>query len=178
MQKLLRAYNHLEEGVLALGLLGLALMAFVEVVTRYIFNHSFTWFEEFSRYFCVFLTFLGASLGVKYGLHFSMDYVVTRVSARTGHLMRMTGNLISAALFSAVTYYAWLHALKMKKFGTTSAAMGLPMFWAYLPIAVFSASLVVRFLIQAYKHAQACKQGAPLNGSKDDGGAEAGEGAS
>ncbi|RJX30134.1 MAG: TRAP transporter small permease [Desulfarculus sp.] len=162
MKNLMKIINHIEEGVLALGLLALALMAFGEVVTRYLFNHSFTWFEEFSRYFCVFLTFLGASLGVKYGLHFSMDYLVTRVSLRNGHLMRIAGCLISAVFFSMVAWYGWQHALRLKKFGTTSAAMGLPMFWAYLPIAVFSAILVIRFLIQAWRHAAAYQANLPL----------------
>lgn len=162
MKSLFRAINYIEEGILALGLLGLALMAFGEVVTRYVFSYSFTWFEEFSRYFCVFLTFLGASLGVKYGLHFSMDYVVTKVGLRAGHAMRIAGYLISAALFAVVTYYAWEHAWKMKRFGTTSAAMGLPMFWAYLPIAVFSAFMVIRFAIQAGRHAKAWRDKVPL----------------
>ncbi|MCF8034797.1 MAG: TRAP transporter small permease [Desulfarculaceae bacterium] len=162
MRRLLKAINHLEEAVLATGLLGLALMAFGEVVSRYLFNHSFTWFEEFARYFCVFLTFLGASLGVRYGMHFSMDYLVTKVGPRIGHWMRIAGFLISAALFLVVAYYAWEHAWKMKRFGTTSAAMGLPMFWAYLPIAVFSATLALRFMAQAWRHLKAWRAGLPL----------------
>ena len=162
MRRVLRALNYLEEGVLALGLLGLALMAFVEVVTRYLFNHSFTWFEEFSRYFCVFLTFLGASLGVKYGMHFSMDYLVTRVGDRTGQAMRLAGDLIGGVLFAVVAWLAWEHALKMHRFGTTSAAMGLPMFWAYLPIAVFSATLSLRLALQAWRHGVGLVRGLPL----------------
>ena len=78
MKVFFKYLGRLEEGVLGISLLGLALMAFVEVLGRYLFNHSFTWFEEFSRYFGVFLTFLGASLGVKHGVHFSMDLLVTK----------------------------------------------------------------------------------------------------
>jgi len=152
MKRLLLVLNRLEEGVLALGLLGLALMAFGEVVGRYLFNHSFTWFEEFARYFCVFLTFLGASLGVKHGMHFSMDFVLTRVSTRTGHVMRVAGALISAVLFLAVAWLAWEHAFKLKRFGVTSAAMKLPMFWAYLPIPVFSFTMSLRFFKEAWTH--------------------------
>ena len=138
--------------MLALGLLGLAFMAFGEVVGRYAFNHSFTWFEEFARYFCVFLTFLGASLGVKYGMHFSMDFLITRVSLRTGHIMRVIGALISAVLFLMVAWLALEHAFKLRRFGVTSAAMKLPMFWAYLPITVFSFTMSVRFLAEAWAH--------------------------
>lgn len=152
----------LEKGTLVAGLLGLALMAFVEVISRYFLNHSFTWFEEFSRYFCVFLTFLGASLGVKHGTHFCMDFVVTRVGSRTGHLMRVSTNLIAATMFSVVSWLALEHALKMKQFGTTSAAMSLPMFWAYLPIAVFSAVLVLRFFLQGVRHLKRFVHNEPL----------------
>jgi C4-dicarboxylate transporter DctQ subunit len=167
--------NLLEEGVLVGSLLGLAFMAFVEVVTRYVFNHSFTWFEEFSRYFCVFITFLGASLGVKYGLHFSMDFLITRVRYRTAHLMRIASNLIAAALFTWVAWLAWQHAWKLKGFGTTSAAMGLPMFWAYLPIAVFGATLVIRFVIQAVKHAKGFRDNEPLGPKAEPAAPAAGE---
>ncbi len=152
LNKGLRALQYFEKGILAAGLLGLALMAFFEVLSRYLFNHSFTWFEEFSRYFCVFLTFLGASLGVKYGTHFCMDFVLTRVPPRAGHLMRLSTNLIAAGVFCLLAWLAFEHAFKLKKFGTTSAAMSLPMFWAYLPIGIFSITLFFRFLLQSIRH--------------------------
>ncbi|MCF8105186.1 MAG: TRAP transporter small permease [Desulfohalobiaceae bacterium] len=163
LKKGLRALLWFEKGVLVAGLLGLALMAFVEVISRYFLNYSFTWFEEFSRYFCVFLTFLGASLGVKYGTHFCMDFVVTRVGDRAGHIMRLTTSLIAACLFSLVSWMAFEHALKLKKFGTTSAAMSLPMFWAYLPIGVFSVTLCIRFLLQGILHGRGFLKNEPLD---------------
>ncbi|MCF8038239.1 MAG: TRAP transporter small permease [Desulfohalobiaceae bacterium] len=163
LKKGLQALLYLEKGVLVAGLLGLALMAFVEVISRYFFNHSFTWFEEFSRYFCVFLTFLGASLGVKHGTHFCMDFVVTRVGERWEHIMRLTTNLIAACMFSLVSWLAFEHALKLKKFGTTSAAMSLPMYWAYLPIGVFSATLCLRFLLQSIQHGRGALKNGPLD---------------
>jgi len=175
VKRLLHILGRLEEGTLAFGLLALALMYFIEVVKRYLFGHSFTWFEEFSRYFCVFLTFLGASLGVKYGMHFSMDFLVTRVGSRTGHLMKVAGALISAFVFILVSYYAWGHAWRMQRFGTTSAAMGLPMFWAYLPVALFSATLALRFLGQALFHARGFARNLPLPGGKEAEAAPAGE---
>ena len=162
LKKGLQALLWVEKGILVAGLLGLALMAFFEVLSRYLFNHSFTWFEEFSRYFCVFLTFLGASLGVKHGTHFSMDFVLTRVGSRTGHIMRICTNGIAAFIFSLVAWLAFEHALKLKQFGTTSAAMSLPMYWAYLPIAIFSATLVIRFFLQSIEHLMSLARKEPL----------------
>ena len=162
MKRLYKILNTLEEGGLGLGLLGLAFMAFVEVVARYVFNHSFTWFEELARYMGVFLTFLGASLGVKYGLHFSMDYVVGKVRPRTARLMRMTSALIGAVLFFTIAWLAWRHSFKLLKYDVTSAAMGMPMFWAYLPICVFSFTLSLRFVHQAWRNLKGFIQGKPL----------------
>ncbi|MCB2189633.1 MAG: TRAP transporter small permease [Deltaproteobacteria bacterium] len=149
MQRILTILNKLEELTLGVGLLALAGMAFVEVVLRYLFNFSFTWFEELSRYAGVFLTFLGASLGVKYGTHFTMDFFVQRAGPRTAHLMRLAAALLGAGLFFLVAWLAWLHAWKLRRYGVTSAALGLPMFWAYLPISVFSFTLALRLLNQA-----------------------------
>lgn len=152
MKRLLFFLNRLEEGVLAFTLLGLALMSFVEVVLRYAFNHSFTWFEELSRYVSVFITFLGASLGVKYGLHFSMDYCVEKAGLRIGNLMRVLANLLSATLFIVIAWLSWKHANKLLMREVTSGAMQIPMFWPYLPIPVFSLIMAVRFVHQAWRY--------------------------
>ena len=164
LRLLLKVLNRLEEGVLTFGLLGLALMCFVEVVSRYLFNHSFTWYEELARYSMVFFTFLGACLGIKYGIHFSMDYVVTRVSSRLGNFMQVTSNLIAAVLFAVLAVLAWQHSMKIMGFGTTSAAMGLPMYIAYLPVSIFSGTMCLRFLYQVYRHGRAMLRDEPLGG--------------
>ena len=152
MKRLVFILNRLEEGVLAATLLGLALMAFMEVVLRYLFNHSFTWFEEFSRFTSVFITFLGASLGVKYGLHFAMDYFVEKAGLRLGNLMRVASNLLSAVLFAVIAWLSWQHANKLLLREVTSGAMQVPMFWPYLPIPVFSLIMALRFIHQAWRH--------------------------
>ncbi len=152
MKRVINILNRLEEGVLAMTLLGLALMSFVEVVSRYLFNYSFTWLEELSRFVSVFITFLGASLGVKYGMHFAMDFFVEKGGNRLGNAMRVVSNLLSAVLFAVIAWIAWKHVGKFMRFGTTSAAMGLPMYWAYLPIPLFSMLMAWRFLHQAWRH--------------------------
>ena len=153
MLKLIKILNLLEEGLLAFILTGLSVFAFIEVICRYLFNHSFTWFEELSRYLSVFMTFLGASLGVKYGYHFSMDFFITRVSPRVANLMRSIYSLISSGFFLLLVYVGWIVMMKLKRFGATSAAMKLPMFWIYLPIVVFSFTMSFRFVIHAWQYA-------------------------
>jgi len=153
MKTLIRVLNRLEEGTLAFTLLGLALLAFIQVFLRYVFGHSFTWFEELSRYAGVFMTFLGASLGVKYGTHFSMDFFIKKIGPRAGHLINAVTCLGSAVLFFTLAHLGVQHALKLGKFGVKSAAMQVPMAVVYLPIAVFSFTMALRFLIRSVRQA-------------------------
>ena len=152
MNKLIRLLNRLEEGTLALTLLGLALLAFVEVLLRYLFGYSFAWFEELSRYLGVFMTFLGASLGVKYGTHFSMDFFIKRAGPRAGRLIQAATCLAAAGLFFCLAYIGLQHVLKLGRFGVRSSAMQIPMSIVYLPIAVFSFTIALRFLIRSVRH--------------------------
>jgi C4-dicarboxylate transporter, DctQ subunit len=152
IKTLIRMLNRLEEGTLALTLLGLAMLAFIQVFLRYVFGYSFTWFEEFSRYAGVFMTFLGASLGGKYGTHFSMDFFIKKIGPRAAHLINAVTCLGAAALFFTLSHLGLQHALKLNKFGVKSAAMQVPMAIVYLPIAVFSFTIALRFLIRSVQH--------------------------
>jgi C4-dicarboxylate transporter, DctQ subunit len=147
----LHALNRLEEGTLAVTLLGLSVLAFVQVVARYLFGVSFTWFEELSRYLGVFMTFLGAGLGVKYGLHFSMDFMVERVPPKAARVMRLVSALIAVALFLTLAWLGGQHCAKLMHFNALSPAMKIPMFWAYLPIPFFSLVMAARFGLRAWR---------------------------
>jgi len=62
VKQIINFIDRVENFTLVWTILGLALIGFVQVLTRYIFNYSFTWFEELGRYLGVFIAFLGASL--------------------------------------------------------------------------------------------------------------------
>lgn len=147
MKRIIKYLNHVEEYTIGLYLLGLAIFACVQVFTRYVLNYSFTWFEELSQYSCVFLTFLGASLGIKYSTHFTMSAIVDRLPFRLKNVITALVYLICTLFFLVVAYYGFKHCQKHYKFGNLSAAMRLPMWLPYLPIPVFSCVMAGRSLI-------------------------------
>jgi len=73
MKGLIKRLNRFEEGLLACALLGIAIFTFVETALRYTVSYTFTWFNEFANYTMIFIAYLGASIGVRYGALFSMD---------------------------------------------------------------------------------------------------------
>lgn len=162
MKRLFGVLLRLEEWTLTMTLLGLAGIAFVQVFFRYVLNISFPWFEELGRYLGVFITFLGASLGVKYGVHFSMDLVVTHLPRRLSHLVQAATNLTCLSLFAAVVYYSVVLCARMRGYETTTPTMELPMWWAYAPIPFFSAIMVWRFGVKAWDQLKAMSAGSEV----------------
>ena len=150
MRRVLNYIDRLEKATLVWMILGLAFIGFIQVFSRYLLNYSFTWFEELGRYLGVFVAFLGGGLGVKYGLHFTMDLVVVSLNRPWNQVLRVFSNVLSGFLFVVVTYYSWKIVIKMYGYGTTSPAMGIPMYLAYLPIAVFSVVMGFRFFKAAF----------------------------
>ncbi len=149
-----RFVNLLEKQILVWTIIGLAIVGFIQVFFRYLLNYSFTWYEELSRYLGVFVTFLGSGLGVKYGLHFSMDAVSKRLSLPYKNWLDTFSNLVCTVFFLIVTYYSWKVTYKAYGFGTTSAAVEMPMWLAYLPIPLFSLVMALRHLAAAFAEAK------------------------
>jgi len=151
LQRFYAFIDRIENITLVWTILTLAIIGFIQVFARYLFNYSFTWFEELGRYLGVFIAFLGASIGVKTGSHFTMDLVVSYLQSPFQQLVKAFTNFLSAGFFILVTWYSWKIIARMYGFEATSPALQIPMYIAYLPIPVFSMVMAVRFIIKAFE---------------------------
>ncbi len=162
MKRIINWLEHLEEWILAYTLLMIVLLSFVQVVLRYAFHYNFTWFEEFARYICIFMTFLGASIAVKTGAHFSMDAVVQAIPGRTAHFVKAFVNFCCGLFFVVVIYFGIRHCLKLHRYGVKTAAMRIPMYVPYLSIPVFSLTMGLRFFGKSIFHLKAFARNEPF----------------
>ncbi len=152
MSNFIRKLNKLEEGLLAFSLLGIALFTFAETALRYTVSYTFSWFQELANYTIIFTTFLGASIGVKYGVHFSMEALPQSTPDRVSHLLKAAAYFISGAMVVLFMWYGFVHVTTIKGFDVRSSAMNLPMYIPYLPIPVFSITMAFRFFFLAFRH--------------------------
>ncbi len=152
MNKLIKRLNKVEDALVAFTLLGVALLTFVETALRYTISYTFIWFGEVANYTIIFCTYLGASIGVKYGTHFSMEALTEFAPDRVSHLMKAFAYLISGCAAILFIYFGIKHISTLQSFGVKSSAMQIPMFIPYISIPLFSITMSFRFFAQSWKH--------------------------
>lgn len=82
----------------------MAVLVFANVVARYLFNHSFIWAEELSRYMMIWVGFLGAGLVLRVGAHIAVDIFQDIVPRRFAQAMRMAALLVLATSLFAMLW--------------------------------------------------------------------------
>jgi len=118
----------------------------LQVVFRYIVKGSLPWSEELSRYLMVWITFVGASIGVKRGAHVGIEALVLVLPPKTQTIAKYVGIIISI-IFCIVVLGASLGILKRQIVShQISPAMRIPMWWAYAAIPAGTFLMTVRFI--------------------------------
>lgn len=153
--KIVKIFNYLEEYVLACFVLALAVLTVIQIITRYSAGFGFFWLEETGRHVLIFITFLGASLGVKYGSHFSMTALERSLPAAASHMVRALVNLGCAIFFIVIVYYGLSHVMQLQRFGVTTSTLRIPLYIPYLAIPVFSTVIALRFFLIFLKEGRA-----------------------
>lgn len=120
--------------VIALGVM--VVLVFTNVVMRYAFNSGITMSEELSRWLFVWMTFMGAFVGLKEHAHLGTDTVVARLPIWGKKLCLGVGH----ALMLFICWLLFQGALEQTKINwdTTSAVMEVSMGYFYASGLVFS----------------------------------------
>jgi TRAP-type transport system small permease protein len=111
------------------------------VFSRYVMVRTFTWYDEIARVCFVWLTFLGAAVGVKRVAHFRLMIVVDRLPSRLRQAAVILLPLI-IILFAGVLIQQGLIFLELGRFQQTPV-MGLPKRWIYIAIPVGGALMIL-----------------------------------
>lgn len=150
MERLKKYVFNIEEYSLAFMILLMMLLAFTQVVLRYIFGTAITWLEELIRYLMVYTTFFGAALGIKYKKHIKIEIAERIFSDRWNTIFSVLVSFVGIIYSLFVTYLSWSVAMKIKEFGQLSASLQVPVYLPYLIIPVASAIMIFRFIYQFF----------------------------
>lgn len=119
----------LVEVVLVLLLAGMVVMVFANVVLRYGFNSGLNISEEMSRYFFVWLTFIGAILAFRDHAHVGVETFVRLLGPRGRVVCVALSNLIILICAVVLFWGTWKqHAINASM---TAPVVGLSMIWVF-----------------------------------------------
>ena len=157
MPEFLEAYRRLLAGVGALErVVGVLLLVNIvanigtQVVSRYLFDYPLVWVEELATYSFIWGTFVGASLGLKYGRHIRIETFVGGLPVRRRALLRAAVYLLMLALMAALLPQAWTMMGIEGRSQSVSLPVQVPRSWFYsIPLFVGAASMALTCLYLA-----------------------------
>lgn len=129
LERIEQLFVRLAELALVLLLAGMTIMVFGNVVLRYGFNSGWNFSEEMSRYFFVWLTFIGAILAFRDHNHVGVETVVRLLGPVGRQVCIAVTNLVILACAVVLFWGTWLqHSINSSM---TAAVVGISMIWVY-----------------------------------------------
>ncbi|MGC1952598.1 MAG: TRAP transporter small permease [Gammaproteobacteria bacterium] len=142
----LRLLNRVEEGFIALLLVAMTLLVFVEVILRFGFNTGFLWMEEVTLHLSAWLVLFGASYGVKVGAHIGVDALVRKLPSETRRIVDLVAVVLCLFYCALFLYGSWVYLSKLYQIGIELEDLPVPKWMAHSILVMGFALLTLRFL--------------------------------
>ncbi len=146
-----RSIDNFEEGVVVIFLAAMTAVVFLQVIFRFVIKGSLPWSEEVSRYLMVWVTFIGASIGVKHGAHIGVEAFVNLLPVVLRRWAAILAGLLSLAFLAVIAYNSSRLIQFLWSTGQLSPAMQIPMYWAYLAVPAGTILMGIRFVQAIYR---------------------------
>lgn len=125
----------------------MAALVIANVISRYVFSHSFPWVEEATRYMMIWAAFLGAGPALRVGGHIAIDTLPSSLPAGAARAVRA---LIVAIVAATLAVMLWL-GIDYAEFAwyQESPVLGWSLGMVYLALPVGAALTLVHLALVA-----------------------------
>ena len=106
--KIDRAFAKVEEVILALLLVGMILLASLQVVLRNIWDTGISWADSTLQNATLLLGLLGAAVATSEGRHLSIDILSRAIKGRTKHVLKVVIGCVSLFLCVVLAQGGWV----------------------------------------------------------------------
>lgn len=136
------------EGVVITTLMLVAtVFAVVQVAARYIFNNSLYWSEELILYSLISMSFLSASMGVRYSAHISVEALYAFVSPRVARILHYVATILGLLFAISLVWYGGRLSFATLQMNQLSSAMRIPVGLIYFIIPISGLFMALRYLL-------------------------------
>lgn len=148
MKKARKIFNELEDNLLAIMIVVMTILAFVNVIARYVFLASFPWVEELNRLGLVILSYMGAAVALKHNAHLGLTILTDKLPEKAQKAAGVFGCVCGVFVCVVATYYGFVMVASEKSHHVLTQGTQWPeyLFGMWLPISCIV--LGVRFIQQ------------------------------
>ena len=123
----------------------MAVLVFVNVVTRYAFDRSIIWVEELTQYEMIWVAYLGAGLALRQSRLVAVDTLQDRLPPR---VLRGLRAAIALALAAFLLVLAWFGMqIVLFTWGQETPVLNVPTGLPYLAVPIGAAGLLMHLLL-------------------------------
>lgn len=98
-------YNKIEIVLILILFTLMTLLMFFSVVSRYVFNFTFSWAEQVTRIMFVWITFAGISLAALRGAHMKVSAISLVIGNKNCKYVFWFGDIVAALFGFGISYY-------------------------------------------------------------------------
>lgn len=126
----------IEEFVLSYSIILMAVILVGSVISRTLFNSSWTFAEEVGQSLVIIVTFMGIGYGARKAKHISMSAIFDLVSEKHQKIIILiVSGLTSVGMFY-LSYIGLRYTLMVKQFGRFTPALQIPMYLILMVVPI------------------------------------------
>ena len=138
--------NEVVKYLAAVLLAAMTIIVFLQVLFRYVLNAPLDWSEELGSFAFVWMSLLGASIGLKRSEHPRLDLIVNLFPSQTQRLIAGLYNLAILFLLGVLFIYGIRLTITMKSQLTAALQYSVSFVYAVLPVS--AAIMFIHLAIQ------------------------------
>jgi TRAP-type C4-dicarboxylate transport system permease small subunit len=140
-----QAVVRVNQAIVVALMASMAVLVFLNVLTRYLFNHSIIWVEELTQYQMIWVAYLGAGLALREGRHVAVDSLQDLLPGAARTLVR---TLVASALAVFLLVLAVLgFQIAAFTWNQETPVMNVPTGLPYLAIPLGAAAWLLHLLL-------------------------------
>ncbi len=143
LEKINKGIKIIEEFVLSFGILTMAALTIINVISRNFFNYGLSFASEINEFLIIFVTFLGTSYAARNGRHIRMSalYDIANDKIKKGLTYLMTSG--TALIMYYMTYLSTIYVLQVFQYKRMSPVLRVPLYliWMWVPIGLLMTAI-------------------------------------
>ena len=138
--------DHFEEALGAIVLMIMAVVTFVNVVTRYVIIYPLAFTEEVTVRLFVWLVLMGASICFRRNSHLAMSFFYNLLPMYLKKVCFCISTGLSIVFFILLAWLGSIQVIDEIELGVTSDALAISAAWYTAAVPVFSVLIIIRIL--------------------------------